>query len=529
MTQRKQPVRFERTSLAWFAAVTLSTAVASAQSARTTATTAASPAADPPQPMAQNAQNAEIPMNPQVRANPSSSPNTATVELPATIRPQSGGFTADQAAARAVRGSFSVEAARFGVRVAEMQQAEAGWAMVPSLSASFRYTRLSDITPGTIPAFNTAGCLMNIAQCMTNPGQFQQNVVLQQPILNQMNFRVSVTIPVTDIPLRLYRFYEAAGLQAEARRLDLDTQRATAALQARESFYEYVRALGALAASEQALELTRRRRRDIAQYVEVGTLARVELLAVESAVAGAELRVTQTRNLVTLMELQLRQRTRMGANETITIGEALDGDVGPIPSLASMVEQALRDRPEIRSLQRQMDALGINRSATQMGWFPSVAVVGNVDVSNPNQRLFPQREEFIPTWDLSVQASWSPNTFATTFAAVQRLEAQQQQIQAQLAQLRDGLETEVRAQWNAYTGAVASLSSARAALVAAEETYRIRRERLGVGASTQTDLADAENQLFGARIGLVNSYVDLRLALARLKRASAARDSVATP
>jgi outer membrane protein TolC len=462
-------------------------------------------------------------------ANPSTPSNPALIELPEVIRPHVGGMTADQAAALAVRGSLAVGAARAGVRVAEMQQAEAGWAMLPNFSASFRYTRLSEITPGTIPAFNTPGCLANIMQCMTNPQSFTQNVVLQQPILNNFLFRVSLTIPVTDLPLRLYRFYEAAGLQAEARRLDLETQRATAALQARESFYEYVRALGALAASEQALELTRRRRRDIAQFVEVGTLARVELLAVESAVAGAELRVTQTRNLVSLMELQLRQRTRLGATDSITIGEAIDGEVSAMPSLSAMVETALRDRAEIRSLQRQMDALGINRSATQTGWFPSVAIAGNVDISNPNQRIFPSREEFIPTWDLSVQATWSPNTFATTFASVQRIDAQTQQLQAQLAQLRDGLETEVRAQWNAYTGAVASLSAARAALSAAEETYRIRRERLGAGASTQTEVADAENQLFAARIGLVNSYVDLRLAIARLKRASAGRDSIANP
>ncbi len=516
------PALFKRTITVAIAAASLMGSTATAQTALQT----------PPQPASQPAGQAQLlattPVLEQGPRNPSTV-SAPVVELPASIRPQAGGLTADQAAARAVRGSFAVEAARSGVRVAEMQHAESGWAMVPNFSASFRYTRLSEITPGTIPAFNTPGCLMNIPACTMNPAAFMQNVVLQQPILDTFNVRLSLAIPVTDLPLRLYRFYEAAGMQVEARRLDLETQRATAALQARESFYEYVRALGALAASEQALELTRRRRRDISQFVEVGTLARVELLAVESAVAGAELRVTQTRNLVSLMELQLRQRTRMGASEQIMIGEAVDGDVGSMPTLSAMVEQALRDRPEIRSLQRQMDALGITRSATQTGWFPSVAIAGNVDISNPNQRIFPNTNAFVPTWDLTVQASWSPNTFASTFASVQRIEAQQQQLMAQLAQLRDGLETEVRAQWNAYTGAVASLSSARAALVASEETYRIRRERLGAGASTQTDLSDAENQLFAARIGLVNSYVDLRLAIARVKRASAARDSIANP
>jgi outer membrane protein len=453
----------------------------------------------------------------------------AANELPETIRPRAGGLTADGAAARAVRGSFAVQAASAGLRVAELQQSEAGWAMLPTISASFRYTRLSDITPGTIPFFNTPGCLMNIAACQMNPNSFVQNVVLQQPILNNFNFRLSMTIPVTDIPLRLREFYVAAGLQAEARRLDLEVQRASAALQARESFYEYVRALGAVAASEQALALVRRRRDDVRQLAEVGVLARSEVPAVESAVAGAELRVVQARNLLSLMELQLRQRARIPASEPLVVGEAVDDPVGlPSEGLAAMVDSATHSRPELLSIERQVRALDAQQRATVAGWFPSVAVVANADFANPNQRIFPQREgEFIPTWDVTAQVQWTPNQLLSGTVAAARLDAQRAQILAQIAQLRDGLETEVRAQYNGMLGAQAAIASARAALTAARETYRVRRERLAAGATTQTELSDAETQLFGAQVGLVNALVDLRLAAARLRRASGASDAAA--
>lgn len=453
-------------------------------------------------------------------------PDDPAGDLPEALRARAGGLTADEAAARSVRGSFAVAAGRAGVRVAEAQEAESGWAMLPTLSASARYTRLSDITPGTIPAFNTPGCLMNIQACQMNPAAFTQNVVLQQPILNNYAFKISLTIPVTDIPFRIREFYVAAGHQTEARRLDLEVQRNTAALQGREAYYEYARAVGSVAASEAALQLTRRRREDIAQLRAAGVVAPSELSVVDSAVAAAELRVTQARNLLSLMELQLRQRLRLRAEETIVLSEGLT-DALPLPSesLASMVASALVSRPEVQSIERQMRALGAQQRATVAGMFPSVAIAGNVDINNPNQRIFPQTEQFTPTWDVSVQAQWSPNSLITGLAANARLDAQRAQIEAQAAQLRDGLETEVRAQYNALTGAQASITAARSALVAARETYRVRRERLSAGASTQTDVADAETQLFNAQINLLNAYVDLRIASARLRRAAGMVDS----
>lgn len=456
-------------------------------------------------------------------------------DLPEALRPRGGGLTADEAAARAVHGSFGVAAGRAGLRVAELQQAESGWAMLPTLSVSARYTRLSDITPGTIPFFNTPGCLMNIAQCQANPSQFTQNVVLQQPILNNILFKISLTIPVTDIPFRLREFYVAAGHTAEARRLDLDVQRSTAALQGREAYYEYARALGSVAAAEAALVLTRRRREDIVQLRSAGMVAPSELTVVDSAVASADLRVTQARNLLSLMELQLRQRLRMSPTDAITLSEGLT-DPLPLPneSLANLVASALHSRPEVQSIERQVRALDAQQRATVAGLFPSVAIAGNVDIANPNQRIFPQREgEFVTTWDLSVQAQWTPNQLITGLSTNARLDAQRVQIQAQIAQLRDGLETEVRAQYNALIGAQASITAARAALAAARETYRVRRERLSAGSSTQTDVADAETQLFNAQINLLNAYVDLRLSAARLRRAAGivdpgARETAAT-
>lgn len=443
-----------------------------------------------------------------------------TPELPPSLLPTSGGLTAEQAAARAARHGYGVMAAQAGVTVADAQRTEAGLQMIPSVSASARYTRLSDFPPFTIQAFNTLACLQNIGTCMTNPNQFLSSQTLQGAILNQYAVRLSLTIPLSDIPLRLYRVYEAAGFNAEARRLDLESSRLAAALEARVAFYEYLRALGQRAVAEQSLEATRRRRADVQRTVEAGIIARNELLRIEAAVADLERIVLLAQNGLRLAETVLRMRIHAPEGEALAHGEVMDRIEGPESDLNSLVDRALARRHELLSFERQLRALGANRAAVFAGFFPSVAAAGNIDVANPNTRIFPQQETFQTTWDVTLQLSWSPTAAITNTATLSRIDAQRAQLEAQRAQLREGVELEVRSQWTAARAAQAQIESARAGLASAEENYRVRRERVAAGAATNTDLAEAEAELLRARLGVVNAVVDLRIALARLRRAT---------
>jgi outer membrane protein len=235
--------------------------------------------------------------------------------------------------------------------------------------------------------------------------------------------------------------------------------------------------------------------------------------------------VLAAREGVGLAEAQLRQRTHLPAGEGITLGEALDGEV-PMPrNLADLLNRAAHDRPEIGSIDRQLRALEHNLGAVRAGMLPSVAGVFNVDVANPNQRFIPQTAEFNTTWDATIQVSWSPTSALVTNATSNRIAAQRDALQAQLEQLREGLELEVRGTWIAAQTAAAAQEAARRQLVAAEESYRVRRERFLAGAAISSDLTDAENDLLRARFAVVNANVDLREALARMRRAVGEREA----
>jgi outer membrane protein TolC len=55
--------------------------------------------------------------------------------------------------------------------------------------------------------------------------------------------------------------------------------------------------------------------------------------------------------------------------------------------------------------------------------------------------------------------------------------------------------------------------------VAAEESYRAKRELFQVGKGTVIDLSDAEGEMTRARLAVVNAAIDARTARVRLNHA----------
>lgn len=473
----------------------------------------------------------------------------APVGLPAALSPQPGGWTADRVAARAVRTSLALRASEANTAAADASRSEALVAMIPQVTISARYTRLSPITAPVLNLGSSASATSSLPICvdtnggivlgartgttLTCPGAsralpsaptspsagFSFPVILDNIVLNG-----TVIVPLSDIPFRLARVYEAAGLTLQARRLDELSVRAQAAADARVAFYEYMRAQGQVAVAQQALETAQQHRADLARFVEAGTVARVDLLRVDAQVAESERIVLSAREGQSLAEAQLRQRLHVDESEPLTLGEALDGELRMPGSARELIERAVHARPELMSLDRQSQALGASVSATRAGMYPSLSGQFSMDIANPNSRFVPNSQEFNTTWSATLQAAWSPTGAFASSAAASRLSAQRASLTAQIAQLREGTEIEVRSVWIAAQTSSAAIESARRQLVSAEESYRVRRERFLVGNAVSSDLTDAELDLLRARLALVNANVDLRESLARLRRAVGERE-----
>lgn len=445
--------------------------------------------------------------------------------LPPRLQPTQGGLTKEDVSRLARKHSFALKASRALQMAAEAESREAARRLWPQLQLSARYTRLSPWTNQAFPNFDTLGCINNLSQCQTNPSQYQTFFPIPT-FVNQYNLRATLTVPLSDIILRLRQFYDASKLTESARALDAVVAEQNAALSGQEAFFEFLRAVGQDAIATQAIEAAASRRKDVENFVTVGTAAKVDLFKLDALLADLKRIKTFAENALELATVQLRQRIGFAKDRPIASAEPLDTwpEVPRQPD--RLVETAWTKRPELHMIDRQIRAIESTVGGTKASLYPSLAGAANADMANPNTRFFPQTDTFRGTWDATLQLTWSPNDAWIADATIDRLRAQQAQLRAQRAQTAEAFEIEVRGLWNQAVQAKAQVSSSLANLEAAEETARVKRAARKVGTATETEMLDAHVELLRARMGVVNAQIDVRIALARLNRAVSEIDAL---
>ncbi len=457
-------------------------------------------------------------------------PPESEVDLMEVLRGEGRGWTADAAATRAVETAPGVERSQAAVRQAAAGAERALYGFIPQLTLSFRYTRLSEITnpsliqgpdidPDLIPAI-VAGVDDPDARALweqTLRAQAQLSSFSFPVILNQLTFRASVQYPVSDVLLSILPAYESARTSEAAARLRVEAQEQDVALQARETFYNYARARAALAVARTSLEQAEARHAQVQAFVAAGTAARVDELRIRAQRAAAQVAVVRAEAGVEVGATALRTLLHLPPGAAIAVGEDV---LAPIPELDAtapqLVSRAIHRRRDVRAVRRLIRAAGYQVDAAEGSRYPHVAVAANLDVANPNNRVFPQSEEFRETWDVSAIITWSPHDLLNGEAQASEARAQQAQARADLRSLEDAIRIQVTQAHADYEAARLSLEAAQLGIEAAEESYRVQMERYRAGASTVSDLIDASAEQIRAQLDLVNAAIDARVGRARL-------------
>ena len=471
--------------------VCLTASVAAAQAAETTPPTTSTPPQPQPQPPATHADT------------------LAEGQLDLSQALRSGGETlsADQVAARAVKTAPSVTRAKAAAERAAEGASQALVGVYPRLDLQASYTRLSEHDSPYETAFD-----------FDIPGAPQ--IEFPEPIPDLYVLSATLSYPVSDLFFNIIPLYKAASETVDAQRLSAKAEEHSIALSAREAFYNYARSRATLEVARSSLAGVQSQQRDTKSLVTAGTLARVELMRADAAVAAASVVVARAAGGVAVARTALRSLMHTEGEGDLAIDEEL---TTPLPPLRedknALLQQAFRSRSEIAALRTMLRVHERTRDANNAQGYPKLAIQGAVEYANPNQRVDPFKKEFQASWQVSGVLSWSPNDLAISRAVAGRSRADREQTYADIAALEDALRTEVAQGYEAAVAAGQAMDAALTGIAAAEETYRVRREQFRAGAAVATDVVDAEAKLREARLELINAAIDVRIARARLDRA----------
>jgi outer membrane protein TolC len=339
--------------------------------------------------------------------------------------------------------------------------------------------------------------------------------------LNYWLFEATLTVPLSDYILRLSQQHEAASRNAEAARFDKLASEAKAYSDAKIAFYQYVKTVAQHDVLVQSKAVAAAHLQDAQNLFRVGSASNADALAADANVAAAQLAVDQATEMVGVAEEQLRLATHALPSEQVSIGE----DVTiPLPhdayDVAALKQEAAANRPEIQSLllgAAAQDKLAAGARAAQ---WPSISAFGDYVYANPSPRIFIPEEQFHGYWDAGVRVNWAINDVFSGEAAGAEQQAHAAALRAQNGQVLDAIFAEVTQTVLASRTADSSIESSDVQLRAAEEAYRARRDLFRLGKGTSVELADAEANLFRARLAAVSARIDQRIARVRIDHAT---------
>jgi outer membrane protein TolC len=241
-------------------------------------------------------------------------------------------------------------------------------------------------------------------------------------------------------------------------------------------------------------------------------------------VASAEQVRAEVQAFESIASEQLRIVIQAQPSEGLSLGiDILASDlssVGAVDALDALQRQALQRRLEIRALDETQHSLKNAVSLARAAYFPRLDAFANLTYANPNQRIFPAREEWNATWEAGVRMTWTINDTFTAMGSVAEAKARAEMIAEQKAALMEGLRMEVASALADLQKARASIEAAERGLAAAEESLRVRQLLFRTGRATSLDLVDAETEATRARLRRIDAHVGLLVAQTRLGHAT---------
>lgn len=412
-------------------------------------------------------------------------------------------LTAETAAARAV--AVSPVAAAAGERLTAAQEAvrAADAAALPQVTASAALARRSSVPEFQLP--------------FAAPGQ--PALVLVPDITTTYGTGVQVAEP-------LY-----AGGAIAARRLASrhDGEASAAArsqtaadlrLAAREAYWDAVRAAAAIDVTAAQEQRAQRLLSDTSALLDAGMAVKADVLAAQERLASARVgRITAEAAAANALA-QLRSLLQLDPDVTVELADSLAGALPDAPPpLEVLRRRALADRPELAVAAAQIAAASAREQLARAPARPDLAALAQWDYSRPNQRYFPQQDEWKESWSVGVAASWTLFDGGKSRADTAASQAGQRAAAQERDELARRIALEVETGRRNLESALAAVSAADDARAAARERETAARERHAAGLAAMVEILDAEAQLAAAEQQQINVRAAAWLADAALARA----------
>ena len=251
--------------------------------------------------------------------------------------------------------------------------------------------------------------------------------------------------------------------------------------------------------------------RDRAQtMVDVGSLARVDLVQLEAQVNQDQYGLVQAQSQLANYKLQLKQLLEIHDDEPfdVVIPDVDDAQLlAIIPNKQAVYNAALEIRPEIQSSKLNIQSSEIAIASARASYMPTVSVtasMGSNNSSGQNTDFFKQvKNNMSNSWGVSVQVPIFDNHQARTNIrkAKYALQTNELNLQEQQKQLYSTIEN----YWLNATTSHQQYIYAKANVKSMQESYDLVSEQFNLGLKNIVELTTGKNNLLQAQQQLLQT------------------------
>lgn len=407
-------------------------------------------------------------------------------------------LTVEEAVSIGLENNKFLKSSRLQSEAADAKYREVKTQGLPSLKLNASYTRLSEVDPFSI---STPFGTFDINPVILN--NYSARLTLQQPIFtgNKLSGAVDATMFLSQAAHEDYNY---------------QTQETRFAI--RNAYWNLYRVNLMNKVLQETFNNISARTVDAKNLFDQGLLTKNDLLKLQVQQADIKFRMLEAVNNVSLANKALNNLLSLPMETVIDPISQVVLSVESMSDVSSLIEEALKNRPDIKSGSFKQSAAESNISVAKSGYYPQLALQGNFTYAQPNPRIFPAQEKFKDTWDVSLVMSYDIwNWFATSYASEQA-EANYASVSEGISALRQGVELEVTQAYLVYKQSSEKYEVAKLGLEQAEENIKLTAAKFKEGLALSSDVIDAETALFQAKANFTSAIIEHELAKAKVNK-----------
>lgn len=277
--------------------------------------------------------------------------------------------------------------------------------------------------------------------------------------------------------------------------------------------------------------------------VDLGTMSELQVVQAESQVAGAEQSLLNAEVQWRNQELNFKRLLLGGADDPLLFQTLNPVDLPILEEVTvdirEAIDRALVERTDIRQQRQQQEISGLNLEVTEDNLKPSLDLSASYSVSGVGGDLY-QRDQLggdpvliapggyqdgiqaildrdTPTWNLSLNFSY-PIGNKGAKANLERARLQMRQTELTLKNQELAVVTQVTNAGLAVGDTYLQLQAAQRSRAVAERSAEIEQTRFNVGASTNYETTQAQDDLRSARLSELRAIINYINAIAEFER-----------